>query len=691
MPLKPGDTLQNGHYQIESQLGRGGFGFVYKARDTLLSEVVAIKELIPALVGDEVMLRRFLAEAKATMRLRHERIVATHNVFSADGNYYIVMEYMAAGSLETLLQEVGPLPVDQAVRIAVEVCEGLSRAHQQGIVHCDLKPANILLAVDGAAKVADFGIAHISGEALTRSWLTPAGFVAGTLPYMSPEQADGVRDDPRIDVYAVGAVLYRTLTGQTYLAFDPHETPRSQAENVGRIYNERPIPPSTHNGGIPAWLDGVVLKALAKRPDERYASTGVLRAALIQQLPAPAQAATPAAIPQPKTAAAQPAPDLTPNALAPAAPVPAPSAVPAAKKKAPLPSWFWLVVGAAGVLFVVLVVAVVMLLGEGSGTVAGRPGSPAPGPAAASAITTLNPTSFPTATEIPKALPKASLPAATFTHTPAPSIHTPAPPTKTPQPKPPVPGEAQTRAKDGMAMVWVPAGAFAMGSEGGGRGEQPVHTVDLDAFWIDQTEVTNAQFRLCVEAGACRAPLTCEAGFQPTYNDADKADHPVGCIEWSQARAYCQWAGARLPTEAEWEKAARGVDERSYPWGNAFDGSKLNFCDANCRYDFRDDDADDGYAQTAPVGSYPAGASPYGALDMAGNVWEWVADWYDSGYYARSPSDNPQGPDSGGYRPLRGGSWFNEQDKVRTTIRNDSNPTRVYMDFGIRCAVSPGG
>jgi serine/threonine-protein kinase len=231
MSLQPGDTLLNGQYRIVRLLGRGGFGFVYLAQDTLLREEVAIKELIPALVGDEAMLKRFLAEAKATMRLTHERIVRTHAVFSERGNYYIVMEYLAGGSLETALQERGALTVDEAVHIAADVAEGLSYAHERGVVHCDLKPANVLFTSDpltgtgGHAKIADFGIAHVPREMFSRSWATASGFVAGTLPYMSPEQADGVRDDPRADLYALGAVLYRTLTGRTYLEFDPRDTP----------------------------------------------------------------------------------------------------------------------------------------------------------------------------------------------------------------------------------------------------------------------------------------------------------------------------------------------------------------------------------------------------------------------------------------------------------------------------------
>jgi serine/threonine protein kinase len=182
------------------------------------------------------------------------------------------MECMAGGSLETRLQEQDSLPAEEAVRVALQVCEGLAYAHQRGVVHCDLKPANILFTGDGTAKVSDFGIAHVSGETLTRSWMTPAGFVAGTLPYMSPEQTEGMRDNSRLDVYALGAALYRMLTGRPYLDFDQRETPAATASNVMRIQNEQPKPPSTQHRRVDAWLDAVVLKALAKRPEDQYAT-----------------------------------------------------------------------------------------------------------------------------------------------------------------------------------------------------------------------------------------------------------------------------------------------------------------------------------------------------------------------------------------------------------------------------------
>ncbi|MGD1996560.1 MAG: SUMF1/EgtB/PvdO family nonheme iron enzyme [Anaerolineae bacterium] len=242
-------------------------------------------------------------------------------------------------------------------------------------------------------------------------------------------------------------------------------------------------------------------------------------------------------------------------------------------------------------------------------------------------------------------------------------------------------GDTQERSSDGAVMVYVPAGEFEMGSTEGRDDEQPVHTVTLDSFWIDRTEVTNGQYALCVEAGACELPT----GRPLDYGDSDYEDYPVTWVNWRRAQAYCEWAGARLPTEAEWEYAARGPEGRQYPWGDEFDATRLNYCDASCGENWADDSSDDGYADKAPVASYPDGASWVGTLDMTGNAWEWVADWY--GDYPSGQEVNPTGPPSGEYRVVRGGSWRDLRSFVRSTTRARGNPTfvGVYV-IGFRCA-----
>jgi len=242
-----------------------------------------------------------------------------------------------------------------------------------------------------------------------------------------------------------------------------------------------------------------------------------------------------------------------------------------------------------------------------------------------------------------------------------------------------------TRAVDGMVMVYVPAGEFLMGSDqGGSDDEKPQHKVYLDAFWIDRTEVTNAQYKKCAQAGQCKA--SSYAGDSKFNGDTQ----PVVGVDWNDAKTYCGWAGAALPTEAQWEKAARGTDGRAYPWGNnPVTGKLLNFCDKNCEYDQKDSAVDDGYAKTAPVGSYLAGTSPYGALDMAGNVWEWVEDWYD-GYPGTTYKSDYFGQK---YRVLRGGSWLNDATYVRATDRGYVGLSdNRSADIGFRCVGSgPGG
>jgi len=301
MSLPPGDTLLDGRYRIVRLIGRGGYASVYLARDTLLDLDVAIKEFVPSAFGDSEREERFRREALTTLKLRHDNIVATYNFFKEKGNYYLVMEYMPGGSLEDALPQNNPLPVDDVVRIAREVCKGLSYAHIHAnrIIHCDLKPANILFAADGTAKVADFGIAHMSfHEPGSQHYVTTGPRFMGTLAYMSPEQVGGERSDPRIDLYALGALLYQALTGRPYAGFRDGATPADIGHDIDLIQNHQPAPPSAHNRLVPPWLDDLVLRLLAKRPEDRPGTASEVCALLgprpTQPLPPPGPPSPPA-------------------------------------------------------------------------------------------------------------------------------------------------------------------------------------------------------------------------------------------------------------------------------------------------------------------------------------------------------------------------------------------------------------
>jgi len=261
----------------------------------------------------------------------------------------------------------------------------------------------------------------------------------------------------------------------------------------------------------------------------------------------------------------------------------------------------------------------------------------------------------------------------------------------------PVPNSV--RQSDGMEMVYIPAGIFTMGSDIGEPEEGPVHQVYLDGFWMDLTEVTNAMYALCVEVGSCIPPVDTSSHTRDHYYDNPLyEDYPVIYVDWGMVNIYCHWAGARLPTEAEWEKAARGENARLYPWGNEWDVSKykrVNFADRKNSEMAFDVNVDDGYRETAPVRSFPTGRSPYGIYNLAGNVWEWVADWYDPLYYNYSPQNNPQGP--GGptqeinLRSTRGGGWVAANEKVLYTFnRHGLIPDSVSSSIGFRCARSTG-
>ncbi|MHB8877790.1 MAG: formylglycine-generating enzyme family protein [Myxococcaceae bacterium] len=242
---------------------------------------------------------------------------------------------------------------------------------------------------------------------------------------------------------------------------------------------------------------------------------------------------------------------------------------------------------------------------------------------------------------------------------------------------------APVMAGDPVGAVPVPAGPFTMGSARGAADEQPVHRVKVSALKVDRFEVTNARYRQCVKSGACTAPALPTSHTRPHYfDDPAFADYPVIFVSWHQADAFCRYAGGRLPTEAEWEKTARGpVDQREFPWGDAPpDCQRANSGGAKgCVGD------------TDLVGRRPLGASPYGAQDMAGNVWEWVADWYAADAYRTGAASDPRGPATGTLKVMRGGCWDSGASTLRVSCRKPELPAAWADNVGFRCAYPEGG
>ena len=241
------------------------------------------------------------------------------------------------------------------------------------------------------------------------------------------------------------------------------------------------------------------------------------------------------------------------------------------------------------------------------------------------------------------------------------------------QPFPVMPKSSKVSPKDGMTQIYIPAGEFIMGSGDDLRTDNPQHRVYMDSFWMDEVEVTNAMYAKCFKVGICGHP----ANYDTYYGIWAYRDYPVVYVNWYQADQYCHWVGRSLPTEAQWEKAARGTDGRRYPWGNRLPTPLL----ANFNLSM--------IGEPVPAFRYPLGASPYGALNMAGNVREWIADWYDESYYQSSPYANPTGPATGTQRSLRSGSYAEDQQQISVYTRFKHLPDSAGLSRGFRCAEYP--
>jgi serine/threonine-protein kinase len=645
---------------------------VYRAFDTRLECDVAVKfirmEQLPP-IEVEKTLKRFEREAKEVARLTHPNIVKVTDYGEYNGTPYLVMEYLPGGTLKELAGRT--VPYEQAVRLLTPVARALEYAHEKNLIHRDIKPGNILLTDRGQPMVSDFGIAKILGLEGGNT-LTGTNVAIGTPEYMAPEQWFN-QISTQSDIYSLGVVFYELVTGsKPYTADTPAAVFLKQSND--------PLPrPRSFVPGLPEEVEKVLYKALAKKPEERYASMGEFAAALegLATSYRPVQPSqpevfeavamhpeAPAAAPKPpgleifQTEETRPGIPVSPPAasMPPAGVVEPPPAdrviIPVgllqknASVRSPMGKWVWVAVVA------IVLVGLVALLGWGIGKYTFSLAVAQTAQALAALPPTVTPvTPMPTMPPAPTLMPTLGI------------------------------GSTHVSPKDSMVMVYVPAGNFLMGSDKAkdsmaNDDELPQHTVYLDAFWIDQTVVTNAEYARCVAGGQCTTPHeTSSAIFISYYGESQYANYPVIYVDWNQAQAYCTWAGRRLPSEAEWEKAARGVDGRIYPWGNTAPNQSLlnNISKISV-------------GDTAAVGSYPSGASPYGALDMAGNVWEWVNDWYRDTYYQQSPARNPTGPPTGSNRVLRGGSWDNNDRDVRPAYRGRLTPEDDYNNLGFRCA-----
>jgi len=669
-------------YRITECLGMGGMAVVYKAYDTRLERDVAIKlirtESIPQ-DQHERLLMRFEQEAKAQARFSHPNIVSVHDYGEFNESPYLVMEHISGGTLKKRI--IGPVDYLQAVKWILPIADAIQYAHDRNIIHRDIKPSNILFDENDRPMLTDFGIAKLMGS--NSGTLTGTGLGVGTPEYMAPEQWQGQAYEAT-DQYSLGVVLYELITGQKpYQADTPAAVAIMQATEPLKA-------PSRLVNDIPEAVEKVLYKALANNPLDRFEDMQVLKTALEGLLVGDHKSVpTPVKTPAPKMTSPQVesvnSESKAVDALG-GTPLEGSRTREKSVEKQKFPNW--LMGLGAGLLLIGLVIGIIQVLG---GIKENRP---------VPISDSVKDTPFPVATT--------EVPAHTMSVTP---INTRIPteiPTET-QPQVPILaiGSEMVNPIDGVVMKYVPAGEFIMGSNdvGADENERPQHRVNLDSYWIYQNEVTNAQFREFVEHSAVLTSAEImgwswvfgngtnevEGAFWSapegkSTNIDNRLNHPVVHVSYSDALNYCRWAGGRLPTEAEWEKASKGQEMGTFPWGDSpVAGDKANFCDVQCTMEWAEIGYDDNYPGTAPVGTYPKGSSIYGVMDMAGNVWEWVADYYDGRYYDDSPLDNPLGPTFGDLHVIRGGSWVSGSKYLKTSTRYWSGPDETSNDHGFRC------
>jgi tRNA A-37 threonylcarbamoyl transferase component Bud32 len=696
-----------GKYEILEEIGRGGFAVVYRARDPKLKREVALKVLHESHARRPEVVQRFLDEASRAAGLNHPGIVHINEVDEYNGQPFIAMDYLPGGTLAQRLHDK-PLPMEAALLILEQLAAALDYAHKRNLIHRDVKPANILFNEDDRAVLVDFGLV----KSLIDSGYTVDGTSLGTPQYMSPEQAQGGSVDARSDVYVFGIVAYEMLTGHVPFQAD---TPLAV---VNAQINVAPPDPHQANNALDESIGAVLLKALSKTSTDRYDSAGALVAALhvaheenvrraqqqseLAQLIEQAQVALAAKDwlkMQGLCVQIMQIDRAHPDALAwmteAATELQRENAEEAVRRQrikryeegeAALNAGQWQTAIAAfeevekgnkDFREVQQKLAQAreevqraqwydeaIALGEAQrwseacrtwvDLLRQRPDYRDGFSRLLDAVehlmpwfterlkeqgVILCPTCYAANPRNTVFCEQCGLQLAVIV-VPATSLSFPD-------------SVATVLATnlllwrcDNKEMVRVPAGEFLYGD--------PKEKVTLSEFWIDKTPVTNAEYARFVAATQHAAPEHWR-GQQPPK---DLIDHPVAFVSWDDATGYAQWAGKRLPTEQEWEKAARGTDGRAYPWGDEEPTGKL------CNFGMN-------VKSTTPVGKYsPQGDGPYGCVDMVGNVWEWTASDYDQSN-----------------KVIRGGSWFHVAHFARCSSRRRNSPDNRDDNLGFRCVL----
>lgn len=672
-----------GKYEILEELGRGGFGTVYKAFDTELNVERALKVLHPTLLTDSTFLSSFKQEAQLAAKLEHPNIVPVYDFGEVNGRYFLVMKYMQGGSLKNLLAKNGKLDEIEAMEIFKQICLGVAYLHSIQIVHRDLKPSNVLIDEYGTVAVSDLGFAKALTEGSSLS-ISASGAMVGTPSYLAPEIWRGKPVSPASDQYSLACIFYEMIIGN--VLFDG-DSPASVM--VKHILSGPQVERSLTESNL-----AVLKKSLSINPENRYKDVMEMCNAIevaIQNSDLNQQAIENKIVFEITENEEYP---IGSNATEPMSQIDKNEFVKIHKedkslfqKKRWLKGLIW---GGIGVIVLFLLIVLLPPLKE---ILNKQPILSQPLPSQVL-------TSVPTHTETKKSNVSPGLSATNTLSVPIAGKETAtATGINKTQELPEI--VVEIRDIDNMEIIQIPSGSFLMGLNNEQINEllgycsnceisdfdhqKPQHEVYLDEYWIDKYEVTNAQFSLFLN----------EVGNQTAYgvewyNEEDEysnieyknniwspldgyEDYPVNFVTWYGAEAYCNWADeSTLPTEAQWEKAARGIDGRIFPWGD--NNVTCNYANVKgCG------------GSLNPVGTYKLGASPYGVMDMAGNVDEWVADKFDRDYYSSQTDwNNPTGPARGLFT-IRG-SHITSVD-INSNVSQRFSEIPNFQDYitGFRC------